>query len=322
MSNEEALLVEDLRVYYSTEKGYVRAVDGVSFNLSKGESVAIVGESGSGKSTLGMTLIRALPRNASLMGGRVCIFGEEILSIGLQEFRKKYSWRVISMVFQGAMNSLNPVLKVGDQVAEPLIYNGGLTRDEARRRAAETIEIVGLPREFYHRYPHELSGGMKQRIVIAMSLVMNPQIVILDEPTSALDVTIQAQIINLIKDLIDKLRLSVIFITHDLALASDIADRIMVMYGGQIMELGSIDRVLGDAPKHPYTEKLLSSIPRLRSEGVPDFIPGRPPDLSAPPPACRFHPRCPYVFDRCMREEPPLFETEPGHLVKCWLRGE
>ncbi|MEM0445470.1 MAG: ABC transporter ATP-binding protein [Nitrososphaerota archaeon] len=322
MSREEALRVEDLKVYYMTEKGYVRAVDEVSFNLSKGESLAIVGESGSGKSTLGMTLIRALPKNASIVSGRAYIFGDEILSISLQDFRRKFSWRLISMVFQGAMNSLNPVLKVGDQVAEPLIYSGGLPKEEARRRATETIETVGLPREFYNRYPHELSGGMKQRIVIAMALVMNPQILILDEPTSALDVTIQAQIINLIKDLIDKLGLSVIFITHDLALASDIADRIMVMYGGQIMELGSTDRVLGEGPKHPYTEKLLSSIPRLRGEGMPDFIPGRPPDLSSPPPGCRFHPRCPYVFDRCMKEEPPLFNINSTHLVKCWLRGD
>lgn len=317
-----ALSVEGLKVYYNTEKGAVRAVDDVSFDLARGESLAVVGESGSGKSTLGLSLIRALPKNATVVSGRVFIDGEETLSLSLQDFRRRYSWKVISMVFQGAMNSLNPVLKVGDQVAEPLIYSGSADKDEARRRAMDIIEMVGLPREFYHRYPHELSGGMRQRVAIAMSLVMNPKILILDEPTSALDVTIQAQIMNLVKDLMERLGLSVIFITHDLALASDIADRIMVMYGGQIMELGSIERVIGEAPKHPYTEKLLASIPRLRSEGIPEFIPGRPPDLSSPPPGCRFHPRCPYAFDKCKSEEPPLFNVGGGHLSKCWLHGE
>jgi len=318
----QLLVVDELRVYYSTERGAVRAVDGVSFSLSKGESLAVVGESGSGKSTLGLALIRALPRNAEVVSGKIFIDGVEALSLSLQEFRRRYSWRVISMVFQGAMNSLNPVLKVGDQVAEPLIYSGTASREEARERVKDLLELVGLPREFYHRYPHELSGGMKQRVAIAMALVMDPKIVILDEPTSALDVTIQAQITNLVKDLMDRMGLSIIFITHDLALASDVADRVMVMYGGQVMELGSIEEVLGDAPRHPYTEKLLASIPRLRGGGAPEFIPGRPPDLASPPPGCRFHPRCPYVFDRCRVDDPRLFDQGGGHLVRCWLRGE
>jgi peptide/nickel transport system ATP-binding protein len=308
-------------VYYSTPKGYVRAVDDVSFSLHKGESLAVVGESGSGKTTLGLTLMRALPRNANIVSGRIFLNDEDTLSLSAEEFRKKYSWSVISMVFQGAMNSLNPVLKVGEQVAEPLIYKGGLTREEAKKVAEEFIELVGMPREFYNRYPHELSGGMRQRIVIAMALVMKPQILILDEPTSALDVTIQAQIINLVKDLIDSLKLSVVFITHDVALASDVSDRIAVMYGGQIVELGLLEQVLGDYPIHPYTEKLLASLPRLRGDNVPEFIPGRPPDLASPPPGCRFHPRCPYAFDKCRVEDPPLFRQDSGHLVKCWLRG-
>jgi peptide/nickel transport system ATP-binding protein len=321
MSATEILRVEELRVYYSTPKGYVRAVDDVSFSLHKGESLAVVGESGSGKTTLGLTLMRALPRNANIVSGRIFLNDEDTLSLSAEEFRKKYSWSVISMVFQGAMNSLNPVLKVGEQVAEPLIYKGGLTREEAKKVAEEFIELVGMPREFYNRYPHELSGGMRQRIVIAMALVMKPQILILDEPTSALDVTIQAQIINLVKDLIDSLKLSVVFITHDVALASDVSDRIAVMYGGQIVELGLLEQVLGDYPIHPYTEKLLASLPRLRGDNVPEFIPGRPPDLASPPPGCRFHPRCPYAFDKCRVEDPPLFRQDSGHLVKCWLRG-
>jgi peptide/nickel transport system ATP-binding protein len=322
MSMQEILRVEELRVYYSTLKGYVRAVDDVSFSLQRGESLAVVGESGSGKTTLGLTLMRALPRNASIVSGRIVLNGEDILSLDLEEFRKKYSWRVISMVLQGAMNSLNPVLKVGEQVAEPLIYKAGLSREEAKKIAKELIELVGMPSDFYNRYPHELSGGMKQRIVIAMALVMKPQILILDEPTSALDVTIQAQIINLVKDLLDNLGLTVIFITHDVSLASDISDRIAVMYGGQIVELGQLDQVLEGYSIHPYTEKLLASIPRLRGDNVPEFIPGRPPDLASPPPGCRFHPRCPYMFDRCRVEDPPLFKQDSGHLVKCWLRGE
>jgi peptide/nickel transport system ATP-binding protein len=321
MSATEILRVEELRVYYSTPKGYVRAVDDVSFSLHRGESLAVVGESGSGKTTLGLTLMRALPRNANIVSGRIFLNDEDTLSLSAEEFRKKYSWSVISMVFQGAMNSLNPVLKVGEQVAEPLIYKGGLTREEAKKVAEEFIELVGMPREFYNRYPHELSGGMRQRIVIAMALVMKPQILILDEPTSALDVTIQAQIINLVKDLIDSLKLSVVFITHDVALASDVSDRIAVMYGGQIVELGLLEQVLGDYPIHPYTEKLLASLPRLRGDNVPEFIPGRPPDLASPPPGCRFHPRCPYAFDKCRVEDPPLFRQDSGHLVKCWLRG-
>jgi peptide/nickel transport system ATP-binding protein len=321
MSATEILRVEELRVYYSTPKGYVRAVDDVSFSLHRGESLAVVGESGSGKTTLGLTLMRALPRNANIVSGRIFLNDEDTLSLSAEEFRKKYSWSVISMVFQGAMNSLNPVLKVGEQVAEPLIYKGGLTREEAKKVAEEFIELVGMPREFYNRYPHELSGGMRQRIVIAMALVMKPQILILDEPTSALDVTIQAQIINLVKDLIDSLKLSVVFITHDVALASDVSDRIAVMYGGQIVELGLLEQVLGDYPIHPYTEKLLASLPRLLGDNVPEFIPGRPPDLASPPPGCRFHPRCPYAFDKCRVEDPPLFRQDSGHLVKCWLRG-
>ncbi|MDT7877701.1 MAG: ABC transporter ATP-binding protein [Candidatus Caldarchaeales archaeon] len=321
MSATGILRVEELRVYYSTPKGYVRAVDDVSFSLHRGESLAVVGESGSGKTTLGLTLMRALPRNANIVSGRIFLNDEDTLSLSAEEFRKKYSWSVISMVFQGAMNSLNPVLKVGEQVAEPLIYKGGLTREEAKKVAEEFIELVGMPREFYNRYPHELSGGMRQRIVIAMALVMKPQILILDEPTSALDVTIQAQIINLVKDLIDSLKLSVVFITHDVALASDVSDRIAVMYGGQIVELGLLEQVLGDYPIHPYTEKLLASLPRLRGDNVPEFIPGRPPDLASPPPGCRFHPRCPYAFDKCRVEDPPLFRQDSGHLVKCWLRG-
>ncbi len=321
MSSTEILRVEKLKVYYSTPKGHVRAVDDVSFSLQRGESLAVVGESGSGKTTLGLTLMRALPRNANIVSGKIFLNGEDTLSLSVGEFRKKYSWKVISMVLQGAMNSLNPVLKVGDQVAEPLIYKMGLSREDAKKIAEEFIELVGMPRDFYNRYPHELSGGMRQRIVIAMALVMKPQILILDEPTSALDVTIQAQIINLVKDLIDNLKLSVIFVTHDVALASDVSDRIAVMYGGQIIELGRLDQVLGDNPAHPYTEKLLASLPRLRGDNVPEFIPGRPPDLVFPPPGCRFHPRCPYVFDKCRVEDPPLFRQDSDHLVKCWLRG-
>ena len=222
------------------------------------------------------------------------------------------------MVFQGAMNSLNPVLKVGHQVAEPFLVGNKGQKKQARERVLELFELVRLPEEIFHRYPHELSGGMKQRVMIAMSLILNPSLVILDEPTSALDVSIQAQMMNLLKNLKRDLRISFIFITHDIALASDLCDRIAVMYAGEIVEIGGAEEMLV-TPRHPYTQKLLNSIPRLRSKEVPQFIPGAPPDLANPPPGCRFHPRCPFAFEPCDGESPPNFTVKEGHEARCWL---
>ena len=314
------LEVSNLRLYYRTIRGLVHAVDGVSFDLDKGETLGLVGESGCGKSSTALALMRLLPKNVAVFKGKIILDGEDITSLSEEEFRARIRWKKISMVFQGAMNSLNPVLKVGFQVAEPMIIHLNMDKDEALKRARELFKMVGLSPDFVNRYPHELSGGMKQRVVIAMALALNPELIILDEPTSALDVSIQAQIMNLLKRLKKKLGISMIFITHDIALASDLCDRIAVMYAGNIVELGTAEQVLLD-PKHPYAQKLIASVPRLREDRMPEFIPGAPPDLVNPPSGCRFHPRCPYATERCKKEEPPLISLEDGRIVKCWLYG-
>ncbi|MEM2949867.1 MAG: ABC transporter ATP-binding protein [Nitrososphaeria archaeon] len=310
--------VEKLNLAYKTLRGDLLAVRDVSFSLKPGETLGIVGESGCGKSSTAYALMKMTPSNTSIFTGKVIIDGENIMEMSDAELRKKIRWKKISMVFQGAMNSLNPVIKVGFQVAEPLIVHDNVPKNKALERAKELFKLVGLPQDFINRYPHELSGGMKQRVVIAMSLVLNPKILILDEPTSALDVMIQAQIMNMLKDLRKSLNLSIIFITHDIALASDLCDKIAVMYGGQIMELGTAEQVLLD-PKHPYALKLIGSIPTLRSDKRLEFIPGAPPDLVNPPPGCRFNPRCPYKFELCDKEEPPIYIAEGGRQVRCFL---
>jgi peptide/nickel transport system ATP-binding protein len=311
------LEVDGLRLYFKTLRGDVKAVDDVSFKLGRGKTLGIVGESGCGKSSTANAIVRNLPRNVSRYEGRIFLEDVDLMLLNDVEFRSKIRWRRISMVFQGAMNSLNPVLKVGFQVAEPLIIHKGLSREEALKNVEELFRLVGLSPDIVNRYPHELSGGMRQRAIIAMALTLNPDIVILDEPTSALDVSIQAQIMNLLKSLKRRLGISMIFITHDIALASDICDEFGVMYAGEIVELGSAEELLL-SPKHPYTQKLLSSIPRLHSDKTPEFIPGSPPDLVNPPSGCRFHPRCPYIMDKCSSENPPKTLVD-GSFVKCWL---
>jgi peptide/nickel transport system ATP-binding protein len=316
--SQNVLEVEGLNLAYKTVRGDLLAVKDVSFSLKPGESLGIVGESGCGKSSTAYALMKMLPPNTSMFTGKIMIDGENIMDLDESELRRRIRWKKIAMVFQGAMNSLNPVIKVGFQVAEPLIVHENVPKNEALEKAKELFKLVGLPQDFINRYPHELSGGMKQRVVIAMSLVLNPKILILDEPTSALDVMIQAQIMNMLKDLRKTLNISIIFITHDIALASDLCDKIAVMYGGQIMELGSSEQVLLD-PKHPYSAKLIGSIPTLRSDKKLEFIPGAPPDLVIPPPGCRFNPRCPHRFDPCDKEEPPLYILDGGRQVKCFL---
>ncbi|MCX8192707.1 MAG: ABC transporter ATP-binding protein [Nitrososphaeria archaeon] len=310
----------ELKLFYKSLRGIVRAVDNISFQLDYGEALGIVGESGCGKTSLANAIMKTLPSNIDKYEGKILIEGVNIVELTEEEVRRKIRWKMISMVFQGAMNVLNPVIRVGLQIAEPLIIHAGMNKDEAYSIAREKMKLVGLHEELFNRYPHELSGGMKQRIVIAMALVMNPKIIILDEPTSALDVSIQAQIMNLLKRLKKELNLSMIFITHDIALASDISDRIAVMYAGQIVEIGLAEQILL-SPKHPYTQKLLKATPRLRGEEKPDFIPGTPPDLVNPPSGCRFHPRCPYVMEICREREPLDFELERNWRTKCWLYG-
>ena len=315
------LRVSDLYLSYQTPAGIVPAVDEVSFSVDGGEALGLVGESGAGKSSLALALMRLFPRNVARHDGLVELDGLDCATLDEDTFRHEVRWRQMAMVFQGAMEALNPVLRVGHQVVEPLLLRGDVSRQAARQEAQRLLELVRLPQEVYDRYPHELSGGMKQRALIAMALVLKPRLLILDEPTSALDVTVQAQIMDELKDLKRDLNLTIIFITHDIALASDLCDTIGVMYAGRMAELAPAESALR-SPEHPYTQLLLASIPRLYQEGQPQFIPGTPPDMVSLPAGCRFHPRCPLAFERCSEEEPPLLNVSPEHQARCWLVGE
>ncbi|MEJ5188038.1 MAG: ABC transporter ATP-binding protein [Breznakiellaceae bacterium] len=321
---ESILEVKSLQMHYMTSHGAVRAIDDISFNLFRGETLGLVGESGCGKTSLGTSLLRMPPPPGKYLGGEIILNGKNIIPLSEKEIRKNIRWRSISMVFQGAMNCLTPVFTIGKQMLETLNEHLSMPRKEAEDLISEYLQYVGLSREVMHRYPHELSGGMKQRVVIASALFLKPSVVILDEPTTALDVIVQAQIINLLKRLKQQFNLSFIFITHDLALEAEIADRICVMYAGKIVELGSNEQIFGSqGPAHPYTQRLLNATPLLfRKTKQLEFIPGTPPDLIAPPKGCRFAPRCNKVFSRCYEEEPPLISLEEGHLCACWLHQQ
>jgi len=318
---ENILEVKNLRLYYHTSKGIVKALDDVSFNLKKGETLGLVGESGCGKTTTGVALLRMpSPPGRIEEGSSIVIDNIDIMKLSEKEVRKNIRWEEVSMVFQGAMNCLTPVYTIGKQMLETLQEHRDMDKKQAEELIREYLGLVGLPPEVAQRYPHELSGGMKQRVVIATALFLKPKLVVLDEPTTALDVIVQAQIVNLLKKLKKTFDLSFIFITHDLALEAEICDRICVMYAGKIAELGTNKQIYGkQGPAHPYTEKLLAATPLLKKKvDTLSFIPGAPPDLIHPPKGCRFHPRCHVVMDRCREEEPPLLEIEPGHMVACW----
>ncbi len=313
------LEVENLRTYFYTLRGVVKAVDGVSFKLEKGETLGIVGESGCGKSTLAWSLLRLVPPPGRIVGGQIRIDGKDIVAMSESEVRREIRWKRISMIFQGAMNALNPVYTVGDQIIEPLLLHTNMTKHEALERARELIEAVGLAPSILERYPHELSGGQKQRVVIAMALALKPDIVIADEPTTALDVVVQAQILNLMKKLHQEEKMSIILITHDLGVVTELSEKIAVMYAGKIVEFGSAEEIF-ENPLHPYTKALIRAVPRLKGDiHKLEYIPGTPPDLRSPPPGCRFAPRCPRRFEPCDKEEPPIIEYSKGHYVACWL---
>ncbi|MFO8033849.1 MAG: ABC transporter ATP-binding protein [Candidatus Bipolaricaulota bacterium] len=284
MAGENGLLsVEDLKLYFRTSKGVVQAVDGVSFALDPGPAMVVVGESGCGKSTLARAVLRLLPRNVQLYSGKVLLNGDDIMRLGEERFRRQVRWVKMALVSQAAMNSLNPVVKVGDQVAEPLfVHRRARNKQEALQRAAEAFSLVGVAADFLSRYPFELSGGMRQRVVLAMSLVTNPDLVFLDEPTSALDVLTQTNIMNVLKGIKRDLGMTFILITHDIATSSELADRAAVMYAGQIVELSDAETFFS-RPLHPYSEKLMGSVPTLREDKQLDFIPGQPPTLLGPP---------------------------------------
>jgi peptide/nickel transport system ATP-binding protein len=311
---EKGLRVENLKSYYFTSTGVVKAVDNVSFALNEGESLGIAGESACGKTTLGLSMMRMLLPPGRIVGGKIILNDTDVLAMSDKEFAKKVRWKRISMIFQGAMNALDPVYSVKDQLKEVLMQHG-FAQEKMEAHIKEAVKQVGLDPSVINRYPHELSGGMKQRIVIAMALILEPEFVIADEPTTALDVLVQAQIINLLKKL-KKQGMTIMLITHDLAIVSEIADKIGVMYAGEIIEFGSAEQVY-NAPKHPYTQALIAAIPRLREEKRISYIKGNPPNLANPPKGCRFYDRCQHAMDVC-KKEPPLIKINEGY-VRCWL---
>jgi peptide/nickel transport system ATP-binding protein len=310
------LKVEDLSLYFRASYGVVRAVEKVSFELAPGRSLAILGESGCGKTSLARAILRLLPRNIDTYEGRVLLEGIDIMKFSEEQFRRDVRWDKISMVSQAAMNSLNPVLKVGFQVSEPLLLDHRMEKRDVLERAREVFRIVGIPVDFLDRYAFELSGGMRQRAIIAMALIASPVLVILDEPTSALDVLTQANIMNALKKIKQELDLSFMLITHDIATSSELADEVLCMYAGQLVEHSTAQRFYRE-PLHPYAQKLMASVPTLRIEKKPEFITGQPPSLANPPTGCRFAARCHKRFDRC-QEEPPMF-AHGDEMVKCWL---
>ena len=291
-------------------------MDGVDFELNFREAVVILGESGCGKTSLAKAILRLLPRNVEVYSGKVNLYGKELMDMDDEEFRTNVRWVQISLVPQAAMNALNPVLRVGDQVAEPMIVHTGMKKDEALSQASRMFEHVGVPVDFLNRYPFELSGGMRQRVAIAMSLVTAPSLIVLDEPTSALDLLTQANIFNVLKRIKEEMEVSFILITHDIATSSELADRVAVMYAGQIVEVSDAKQFFTE-PLHPYSKMLMASVPRLRGEKEPEFIIGQPPTLIGPPRSCRFAERCPSRFERC-EEDPPIVGRNRIQ-IKCWL---
>ncbi len=295
----------------------LRAVEDVSFSLEQGRSLGLVGESGCGKTTAVLGVLRLLPAEGRIVSGEVRYEGVDLLRLSEREMRK-YRWSKMSIVFQGAMNALNPVRKVGDQIAEPLMLHGAATdKKEASERVSELLEMVGIIPEMARQYPHQYSGGMRQRAMIAMALSCSPDILIADEPTTALDVMIQAQILDLLQNLQQELELSIILVTHDLGVVAEICDDVLVMYGGKTAEYASVDTIYNE-PLHPYTQRLLQAFPDIDSPtSTLASIPGYPPPLDALPPGCRFEPRCHCKSDVCAVESPPLVAVKPGHYVAC-----
>ena len=308
--------------YVNKERAPAQAVRNVSFTLRAGEVLGLVGESGCGKSTLMLGLMRLLPAAGRIVGGEVLFQGRDLLALSEAEMAD-VRWKNISMIFQGAMNALNPVRTVGDQIAEALRLHTALNdRGAIDRRVGELLDLVGIAANRKAQYPHQYSGGMRQRAMIAMALACSPQIVIADEPTTALDVMIQAQILQLLADLQRELGLAVIFVTHDLGIVAEMCDAVLVMYGGVTAEYADVDTIYNN-PRHPYTQELLKAFPDLTKPGGRlTSIPGYPPRLDALPPGCRFAPRCPHAFARCTTAQPPIYEISPAHEASCFLLEE
>jgi peptide/nickel transport system ATP-binding protein len=313
------LEVDRLVMHYRIKAGEVSAVEDVSFTVHEGESVGLVGESGCGKTSIALSLLRLLPSNAEFISGEIRLNGEDLLYLSPEEMRQR-RWKDIAMVFQGAMNSWNPVYRVGDQIRETLDthYRGVMSYDEQRAHMEKLFSSVGLTPAMLDRYPHEFSGGMRQRAVIAMALACSPQLIIADEPTTALDVIVQDQILKELKRIQAEMGMSIIYISHDIAVIAEVTDSLGVMYAGKLVEYGPTAEIFA-RPRHPYAYLLLRSTPSItgpRRQLAP--LEGEPPDLFRPPTGCRFHPRCPFATDVCSTDEPPLADIGGGHRVACW----
>lgn len=314
---EPVIRVEHLTMHYTTRKGDVHAVDDVSFDILPGEVLGVVGESGSGKSSVAFTLMRLLPENAHIKGGHVWMNGVDLITLPEEEVRK-YRWKRIAMIFQAAMNTLNPVYKVGDQIIEAMENHGVAFGEEARKRVAELFQLVGLDPALMDRYPHEYSGGMRQRAIIAMALSCDPDLLIADEPTTALDVIVQHRILQELLKVQKRLNMAMMYITHDIAVVAEISTRMAIMYAGKIVEIGSVEDIFL-RPKHRYTEALLKAFPSIHGEKRELItIPGELPNLLDPPVGCRFHPRCPFATNICREREPEYTTFDPGHIAACW----
>mgnify|MGYP001668093056 FL=1 len=318
--SENILTVKDLKTYFYTASGVAKAVDGVSFNIAKGETMGIVGESGSGKSVTSSSIIRLLPpRTGKIVGGSIEFEGKDVLALSKKELND-FRGKDIAVVFQDPMTSLDPVFKIGKQMTEMIMAHQNVTKDEAWKMAVEALSKVGIPEpeKRMNSYPYELSGGMCQRVIIAMAVCCKPKLIIADEPTTALDVTVQAQVLELLKDLQRNMDTAILLITHNLGVVWEMCDKVMVMYAGNTVEFADT-KTLYSNPRHPYTWGLLDSMPKLsdESKGELKTIPGTPPDLRLTGKCCNFYNRCPYVTEACTQSVPPLVEVEPGHFVAC-----
>ncbi len=320
--NRDLLEIKNLSVRYSSEGQVIHAVNGISLKLGRGKTLGLVGETGAGKTTIAKSILRILPRgSATVAGGEVYFEGRNLLELNELEMHR-IRGKKISMIFQDPMTALNPVMRVGEQIAEGIALHDGLDKKSAREQAERMLEMVGIPKTRYLEYPHQFSGGMKQRVVIAMALACNPQLLLADEPTTALDVTIQAQVLEMMKNLVRERDASMILITHDLGVVAEMCDDVAVIYAGEVIESGDLISVF-DHPSHPYTVGLFGAIPKLdETTNRLHSIEGLPPDPTQLPEGCSFSPRCPYADERCRRQKPPEETVECGHGCKCWKYRE
>ncbi len=315
---DELLRIQDLTVHYKTLRGEVRAIDDVSMDLPAGETVGVVGETGCGKSTLGKAVLGILPPGTKVTG-HVRFRGEDLLTLD-EEALRELRGKDLALIFQDPMTRLNPLMRIDGHFVEMIRAHEDVTEDEARKRAQEALMSMGIPESRMNNFPHEFSGGMRQRIMIALALVLRPSLLVADEPTTSLDVIVEAGILQILEDLKRAYRMSLLLITHNLGIVAEVCDRVAVLYAGRLVEIGPVRDIFA-RPVHPYTQGLLKSVIHLETKEL-FSIDGSPPDLYAPPPGCRFHPRCPFAKDRCRQEDPPLVEFRPGQLAACHFGGD